>query len=85
MTKIATVDWFEGWGTSVFSENTAIFLSASISSRSSFSFHLKVALAGSLTFQHHINSCTAGAHVHDYESFDFLCAHFSCSLSLGRG
>ena len=26
MTEIATIDWFGGWGTSVFSENTAIFL-----------------------------------------------------------
>ena len=26
MTEIATIDWFERWGTSVFSENTAIFL-----------------------------------------------------------
>ena len=25
MTGIATIDWFERWGTSVFSENTAIF------------------------------------------------------------
>ena len=25
MTKIATIDWFGRWGTSVFSENTAIF------------------------------------------------------------
>ena len=25
MTEIATIDWFGGWGTSVFSENTAIF------------------------------------------------------------
>ena len=25
MTEIATIDWFVGWGTSVFSENTAIF------------------------------------------------------------
>ena len=25
MAKIATIDWFERWGTSVFSENTAIF------------------------------------------------------------
>ena len=26
MTEIATIYWFERWGTSVFSENTAIFL-----------------------------------------------------------
>ena len=26
MTDIATIDWFGRWGTSVFSENTAIFL-----------------------------------------------------------
>ena len=26
MTEIATTDWFGRWGTSVFSENTAIFL-----------------------------------------------------------
>ena len=26
MTEIATIDWFERWGTSVFSENTAIYL-----------------------------------------------------------
>ena len=25
MTEIATLDWFGRWGTSVFSENTAIF------------------------------------------------------------
>ena len=25
MTEIATINWFERWGTSVFSENTAIF------------------------------------------------------------
>ena len=25
MTEIATIDWFWEWGTSVFSENTAIF------------------------------------------------------------
>ena len=25
MTEIATTDWFGRWGTSVFSENTAIF------------------------------------------------------------
>ena len=25
MTEIATIDWFGSWGTSVFSENTAIF------------------------------------------------------------
>ena len=25
MTEIATIYWFERWGTSVFSENTAIF------------------------------------------------------------
>ena len=25
MTEFATVDWFGRWGTSVFSENTAIF------------------------------------------------------------
>ena len=25
MTEIATIDWFGWWGTSVFSENTAIF------------------------------------------------------------
>ena len=27
MTEIATIDWFGRWGTSVFSENTAIFSS----------------------------------------------------------
>ena len=27
MTEIATIDWFGRWGTSVFSENTAIFYS----------------------------------------------------------
>ena len=26
MAEIATIDWFGRWGTSVFSENTAIFL-----------------------------------------------------------
>ena len=26
MTKIATIDWFGRWGTSVFSENTAVFV-----------------------------------------------------------
>ena len=26
MTEIATIDWFERWGTSIFSENTAIYL-----------------------------------------------------------
>ena len=26
MTEVATVDWFGRWGTSVFSENTAIFI-----------------------------------------------------------
>ena len=26
MTEFATIDWFGRWGTSVFSENTAIFL-----------------------------------------------------------
>ena len=26
MTEIATIDWFRRWGTSVFSENTAIFV-----------------------------------------------------------
>ena len=26
MTAIATIDWFGRWGTSVFSENTAIFI-----------------------------------------------------------
>ena len=26
MTEIATIDWFGRWGTSVFSENTAIFI-----------------------------------------------------------
>ena len=26
MTEIATIDWFGKWGTSIFSENTAIFL-----------------------------------------------------------
>ena len=25
MTEIATIDWFGRWGTSVFSENTAVF------------------------------------------------------------
>ena len=25
MTEIATIDWYGRWGTSVFSENTAIF------------------------------------------------------------
>ena len=25
MTEIATIDWFQRWGTSVFSENTVIF------------------------------------------------------------
>ena len=25
MTEIATIDWFGRWGTSVYSENTAIF------------------------------------------------------------
>ena len=25
MTEIATIDWFGRWGTSVFSENTAMF------------------------------------------------------------
>ena len=25
MTKIATIDWFEGWGSFVFSESTVIF------------------------------------------------------------
>ena len=29
MTEIATIDWFWRWGTSVFSENTAIFLMSS--------------------------------------------------------
>ena len=29
MTEIATIDWFGRWGASVFSENTAIFLSIS--------------------------------------------------------
>ena len=27
MTEIVTIDWFGKWGTSVFSENTAIFTS----------------------------------------------------------
>ena len=27
MTEITTIDWFGRWGTSVFSENTAIFSS----------------------------------------------------------
>ena len=27
MTEIATIDWIGSWGTSVFSENTAIFIS----------------------------------------------------------
>ena len=27
MAEIATIDWFGRWGTSVFSENTAIFIS----------------------------------------------------------
>ena len=26
MTEFATIDWFAGWGTSVFSENTVIFV-----------------------------------------------------------
>ena len=26
MTEVATIDWFGRWGTSVFFENTAIFL-----------------------------------------------------------
>ena len=26
MTEIATIDWFGRWGTSMFSENTAIFI-----------------------------------------------------------
>ena len=26
MTEIAIIDWFERWGTSIFSENTAIFI-----------------------------------------------------------
>ena len=26
MTEIATIDWFGRWGTSVFSESTAIFI-----------------------------------------------------------
>ena len=26
MTEMATIDWFGRWGTSVFSENTAIFM-----------------------------------------------------------
>ena len=26
MTEIATIDWFGRWGTSIFSENTAIFM-----------------------------------------------------------
>ena len=30
MTKIATIDWFGRWGTSVFCENTAIFLVVSL-------------------------------------------------------
>ena len=34
MTEIATIDWFGRWGTSVFSENTAIFnLTVSSASR----------------------------------------------------
>ena len=33
MTEIATVDWFGRWGTSVFSENTAIFSASADSSR----------------------------------------------------
>ena len=34
MTEIATIDWFERWGTSVFSENTAIVkISHSVSVR----------------------------------------------------
>ena len=32
MTEIATIDWFGRWGTSVFSENTAIFLIAIVRS-----------------------------------------------------
>ena len=28
MTEIATIDWFGRWGTSVFSENTAIFFNS---------------------------------------------------------
>ena len=28
MTEFATIDWFGRWGTSVFSENTAIFSEA---------------------------------------------------------
>ena len=31
MTEIATIDWFGRWGTSVFSEITAIFISCVIS------------------------------------------------------
>ena len=31
MTEIATIDWFGKWGTSVFSENTAIFSDDSFS------------------------------------------------------
>ena len=31
MTETATTDWFGRWGTSVFSENTAIFLKLKLS------------------------------------------------------
>ena len=47
MTEIATIDWFGRWGTSVFSENTAIFVNMIIkvltatASKSSSYVHVK--------------------------------------------
>ena len=44
MTEIATIDWFGRWGTSVFSENTAIF-----NSDNSFQmYQITLVLKGSL-------------------------------------
>ena len=34
MTEIATIDWFGRWGTSVFPENTAIFLFVAMATES---------------------------------------------------
>ena len=42
MTEIATIDWFGRWGTSVFSENTAIFFSLSFQQYNNRSVNLFV-------------------------------------------
>ena len=55
MTEIATIDWFRRWGTSVFSENTAIFILHLLFIMSDILLHTYVSYSTSLSVEESVS------------------------------